>query len=117
MLTKFFDTLANMGIWIRFHDKRTEPPSEEGRTWGIAVDQFALSLAPLNETSVSLLIKNLSDAERRIRIPAWLHHLKTNISGPDGQAVQLKPYGHQLLQASAQAPPIARFRTRSLPHH
>jgi hypothetical protein len=102
MLDKLFDTLADMGIWIRFHDKRTEPPTEEGRAWGPAVDGFALSLAPLHEESVSVLIKNNTDREERMLIPGWLRYLRTNITGPGNSPVALKPYGRQVLD-SAQA--------------
>jgi hypothetical protein len=99
MMAKIFDTLADMGIWIRFHDKRTEPPSEEGRDWGSAVDGLALSLARLNEDSVSVLIKNLSEIEKRATIPAWLGYLHIDLTGPDGLPVPMKPYGKQLMES------------------
>jgi hypothetical protein len=101
MLDKFFDRLADMGIWIRFHDKRTEPPTEEGRSWGSTVDGFAMSLAPVHEETVSVLIKNTGDREVRAQVPGWLNYLKTSITGP--VAVELRPYGKQLLE-STQAP-------------
>jgi hypothetical protein len=102
MLDKLFDTLADMGIWIRFHDKRTEPPTEDGRAWGLAVNGFAISLASLHEESVSVMIKNNTDREQRVQIPGWLHYLRTNITGPGNSQVGLKAYGKQLLD-SAQA--------------
>lgn len=99
MLEKLFDTLADMGIWIRFHDKRTEPPTEEGRAWGEAVDGFAMSLAPAHDESVSLLIKNVSAEEKKITIPAWLTYLHIDVTTPDGAAVPLKPYGKQFMES------------------
>jgi hypothetical protein len=98
MLAKLFDTLAEMGVWIRFHDKRTEPPSEEGRTWGEVVDGFAISIAPVHDESVSVLIKNMSPEEKRVSIPTWLHYLEINITTVDGAPVALKPYGKQFLE-------------------
>lgn len=102
MLDKFFDRLADMGVWIRFNDKRTAPPTEEGRTWGPTVDGFAISLSPVHEETVSVLIKNHTDHDEKAEVPGWLHYLRTNISGPGNAPVALKPYGKQLLE-SAQA--------------
>jgi hypothetical protein len=100
MLAKLFDTLADMGIWIRFHDKRTEPPSEEGRTWGEAVDGFAISIAPAHDDSVSVLIKNTSAEEKRVAIPAWLNYLQIDLTSVEGAPVSLKPYGKQFLEST-----------------
>lgn len=108
MLTKLFDTMANMGIWIRFHDKRTEPPTEDGRIWGPTVDGFAISLAPVDEDRVSVLIKNNTDHEVRAAIPGWLHYLHTNLSGPNNSTVGLKPYGKQILESAQTSRPVER---------
>jgi hypothetical protein len=91
VLDKFFDTLANMGIWIRLNDKRTEPPSEQGRAWGRETGGFALSIARKGE-GLSVLIKNTTDSEKRATVSQWLHYLKVEIDAP------LSPYGKQLLQ-------------------
>jgi hypothetical protein len=100
MLAKLFDTLADMGIWIRFHDKRTEAPSEEGRTWGESVDGFAISIAHVHDESVSVLIKNTSDQEKRVALPAWFNYLKIDLTTSDGAPVPLKPYGKQFLESA-----------------
>jgi len=108
MLAKLFDTLAEMGIWIRFHDKRTEPPSEEGRIWGEPVDGFAISIAPVHDESVSVLIKNTSAEEKKVTIPAWLHYLQINLTTPDGAQVPLKAYGKQFLESAQTQKPLDR---------
>ena len=108
MLSKLFDTLADMGIWIRFHDKRTEPPSEEGRVWGKPVEGFAISVAPVHDESVSVLIKNTTSQEKKVTIPAWLNFLQIDLTTPDGAPVPLKPYGKQFLQSTQNREPVDR---------
>jgi hypothetical protein len=108
MLKKFFDTLANMGIWIRLNDSRTEPPAEDGRVWGSTVEGFAISLAPLHEDSISVLIKNGTNVEKRVRIPGWLTYVKVHVTAPDGSEVPLKPYGKQILEAPQTSQPVER---------
>jgi hypothetical protein len=108
MLEKFFDTLANMGIWIRLNDSRTEPPSEQGREWGPTVDGFAISLAPLHEESVSVMIRNESAVERKVQLPGWLKYLHIALTGPDGAPVPLKPYGAEILDSPQTAKPVER---------
>jgi hypothetical protein len=99
-LSKIFDTLANMGIWIRLNDHRTEPPHEEGRAWGAAVHGFAISLANAGESSLSILIKNTNATELRASIPDWLRYFHWNVTGPDGSPAPLKPYGEHVLSDS-----------------
>jgi hypothetical protein len=108
MFAKLFDILANMGIWIRLNDKRTEPPSEEGRDWGGTVGNFALSLASRGDETVSILIKNLGAGEVRAQLPGWLQYLKVEITGPDGAPVALKPFGKQALNDPDLAKPVQR---------
>jgi hypothetical protein len=97
-LTKFFDTLGNMGVWIRLNDSHTQPPAEKGRIWGASAGGFALSIAAHDADSLSILIKNLSDTELRAQLPGWLHLLQVQITGPDGSSVPLKPYGIQIMK-------------------
>jgi len=111
MFPKLFDILANMGIWIRLNDKRTEPPPEEGRDWGEPAGNFALSLASRGDENVSILIKNLGATEIRAQLPGWLHYFKVEVIGPDGGAVALKPFGKQALND----PHLARLVERSFP--
>src|SRR5271154_1066757 len=106
MLDKFFDTLANMGIWMRLNDSRTEPPTEEGRTWGAEVDGFKMSLAQKDADSVSVLIKNVTDREIRATLPGWLHYLKAEINGSHGEPAPLKSYGKSVLSNSQLAKPV-----------
>jgi hypothetical protein len=108
MFAKLFDTLGNMGIWIRLNDKRTEPPSEEGRAWGEPVGNFALSLANRGDENVSILIKNIGAAEVRTELPGWLHYLQVEITGPDGAPAALKPFGKQALSDPHLAKPVER---------
>ena len=108
MFPKLFDILANMGIWIRLNDKRTEPPSEEGRAWGEPAGNFALSLASRGDENVSILIKNLGVSVVHAQLPGWLQYLKVEINGPDGAPVALKPFGKQALNDPHLAKPVER---------
>ena len=98
MLTKFFDTLANMGVWIRLHDNRADPPPEDGREWGAPVEGFAMSLASPDSATVSVLIKNLDDFEKRAALPGWLRYFQIELSSPAGSPVPLKAYGKRILE-------------------
>jgi hypothetical protein len=105
MLAKFsklFDTLANLGIWIRLNDKRTEPPTEVGREWGAEVDGFVLSLAALRAGSLSLMIKNAGTDEVRVSIPGWLRYLTVAIDAP------LRSFGKQVMNDPQLAKPVER---------
>lgn len=108
MFGKLFDTLANMGIWIRFRDPRSEPPAETGRVWGPATEGFAMSIAENGEKGLSVLIRNLENVEKRARIQPWLAYLNVSILGPDGSQAPLRPFGRELLKAEERASPVER---------
>jgi hypothetical protein len=103
MLNKLFDTLANMGIWIRLNDTRADPPPEQGRAWGRAVEEFALSLEAVDPDGLSVLIKNLGATDKRVSVPGWLNYFQVEIAGPDGSSVPLKRYGERVLDDPRQS--------------
>jgi hypothetical protein len=100
-ITQFFDTLANMGIWIRLNDSRTEPPDEEGRLWGQPVNGFAVSIEAGSLDGLSIVLKNLGSEDRKLSIPGWMSFYKIRIWTPFNQPAPMKQFGIQTISSPA----------------
>jgi hypothetical protein len=107
-LSKFFDILANMGIWIRLNDSRTEPPDEQGRLWGKPVNGFALSIEASNLETLSILLKNVGSEDRKLTIPGWLSFYKIHIWTPFNQVAPMKAFGLETINSPANLAPVER---------
>jgi hypothetical protein len=107
-LSRFFDTLADMGIWIRFNDPRTAPPDEEGRIWGPAVNGFALSIEAGSLDALSIVLKNVGTVERRLFIPGWISFYQIHIKTPFNQEAPMKSFGRQSINSPANTALVER---------
>lgn len=107
-LSKFFDTLANMGIWIRLHDSRTEPPDEQGRIWGQPVNGFALSIEASSLEALSILLKNVGPEDRKLTIPGWISFYTIHIWTPFNEVAPMKSFGLQTIDSPANLAPVER---------
>jgi hypothetical protein len=95
-ILRFFDFLAKMGIMVR-----DDPPKVidvAARTWGDAMDGFALSIEQIPHgdedapPSLSVVLRNVGDAAQTLEIPGWLHFYHFDLTAP------LSPFGRELLK-------------------
>jgi hypothetical protein len=107
-LSKFFDTLANMGIWIRLNDSRTEPPDEQGRLWGQPVNGFVVSIEAASLDALSILLKNVGTEDRKLSIPGWMSFYKIQIWTPFNEVAPMKSFGLETIHSPANLAPVER---------
>jgi hypothetical protein len=98
-LKRLFDRLADMGIWIRFNDPRTAPPDEEGRIWGAAVNGLVLSIEAPSLDSLSIILKNVGDADRKLHLPGWMSFYQIQIWTPFNQVAPMKSFGKETISS------------------
>lgn len=106
--SKLFDTLADMGIWIRFNDPRTQPPDQEGRVWGLPANGFALSIEAGGLDSLSILLKNVGATDRRIVIPGWMNFYKFDVKTPFNKEAPMKSFGRDSINSEANTALVER---------
>lgn len=107
-LSKLFNTLANMGIWIRFNDPRTQPPDQEGRVWGHPSNGFAVSLEAGSLDGLSILLKNTGTEDRRIVIPGWMSFYKFAVKTPFNKEAPMKSFGRDSISSAASTALVER---------
>ncbi len=101
-LTRFFNFMANLGLFIR-----DDPPKVidmTGREWGAAVNGLELSIRGIpqedarQQAVLSVVIRNAGPEKKTFTVPGWLFFYEAQVEGPNGSAAPLSGYGSQLLQ-------------------
>ena len=99
---RFVDFLAGMGLIVR-----DDPPKLVDltvREWGPAADGFALSIRqarnadPEAQAAISAVLRNIGEAPAQMTVPGGLFFFRLDITGPDGTAVPMSPFGHELFK-------------------
>ncbi len=101
--------MAKMGLSVRDDPKKVVDVA--GRAWGEPVNGLALSvlLTPKQDpdqlATVAVAIHNRAAEERRMTTCGWLNFFQVAVTGADGAAVGLTPYGRELMKPERQPAP------------
>ena len=101
--------MAKMGLSVRDDPKKVVDIA--GRAWGEPVNGLALSvlLTPKQDdaqlATISVAIHNRAPAEQRLITRGWLNFFRVSVTGPDGAAAALTPYGRELMRPERQPAP------------
>jgi hypothetical protein len=100
ILARVFDQMARMGL--AFKADPIKVIETEGREWGSVTGGLDLSIAPRKDQKdlISVILRNVEPAPKRIVTRGWLHFLEVHLTSPDGPAVPVSAYGRQALDPS-----------------
>jgi hypothetical protein len=104
--------MAKMGLSMRDDPKRVIDPG--ARQWGAPAEGLALSIESvlLREdrsvmSNLSVVLRNVGTETKSLVVPGWLFFFQVELTGPDGNATPLSPFGNELLKPSRRTDSIA----------